>query len=106
MASQTTSPPRSPTAHYQAPSLPNSPLPKRLKSDHSVTATTASAAMPEAIPTVTTGISTAPPLLIRKLSPKARTPTRGSAFAAGYDLYSAHDITIPARGKAMVDTDF
>jgi dUTP pyrophosphatase len=61
--------------------------------------------MPEAIPTVTTGISTAPPLLIKKLSPKARTPTRGSAFAAGYDLYSAQDITIPARGKAMVDTD-
>jgi len=39
------------------------------------------------------------------MSDKARAPTRGSAFAAGYDLYSAHDTTIPARGKAMVDTD-
>lgn len=46
-----------------------------------------------------------PPLLIKKLSPTARTPTRGSAFAAGYDLYSAKPCTIPARGKALVDTD-
>jgi dUTP pyrophosphatase len=102
-----TSPPRSPTTRHQAPSLPNSPLPKRPKSDHSSVTTMTSAAMPEAVPTpsVTTDISAAPPLLIKKLSPKARTPTRGSAFAAGYDLYSAHDITIPAKGKAMVDTD-
>src|SRR5277367_4082288 len=102
-----TSPPRSPTTHHQAPSLPNSPLPKRPKSDHSSVTTTTPAAMSEAVPTpsVTTDISAAPPLLIKKLSPKARTPTRGSAFAAGYDLYGAHDITIPARGKALVDTD-
>lgn len=47
----------------------------------------------------------APPLLIKKLSEKARLPTRGSAFAAGYDLYAAKETTIPARGKALVDTD-
>lgn len=29
---------------------------------------------------------------------------RGSAFAAGYDLYGAKDVTIPGRGKALVDT--
>ncbi|KAL2133914.1 hypothetical protein VTI74DRAFT_1388 [Chaetomium olivicolor] len=46
-----------------------------------------------------------PPLLIKKLSDKARLPTRGSAFAAGYDLYAAQDTTIPARGKALVETD-
>ncbi|EMR71696.1 putative deoxyuridine 5 -triphosphate nucleotidohydrolase protein [Eutypa lata UCREL1] len=46
-----------------------------------------------------------PPLLIKKLSDKARLPTRGSAFAAGYDLYAAKETTIPARGKALVDTD-
>ncbi|KAK3310513.1 dUTPase-like protein [Chaetomium strumarium] len=46
-----------------------------------------------------------PPLLIKKLSDKARLPTRGSAFAAGYDLYASQDATIPARGKAMVETD-
>ncbi|PWW78818.1 dUTP diphosphatase [Tuber magnatum] len=44
-------------------------------------------------------------LRIRKTSSKARIPTRGSALAAGYDLYSARDTTIPTRGKALVDTD-
>ncbi|VDC06160.1 unnamed protein product [Peniophora sp. CBMAI 1063] len=43
-------------------------------------------------------------LLIKRLSEKARLPTRGSALAAGYDLYSAEEKTIPARGKALVDT--
>ena len=47
----------------------------------------------------------APALLIKKLSPKATTPTRGSAFAAGYDLYSAHQTTVPAKGKTLVDTE-
>lgn len=46
-----------------------------------------------------------PALLIKKLSDKARLPTRGSAFAAGYDLYASQDTTIPARGKALVETD-
>jgi dUTP pyrophosphatase len=46
-----------------------------------------------------------PPLLVKKLSDTARLPTRGSAFAAGYDVYASKDITIPARGKALVDTD-
>ncbi|KAI6151801.1 dUTP pyrophosphatase [Pisolithus tinctorius] len=45
-----------------------------------------------------------PQLLVKRLSDKARLPTRGSALAAGYDLYSAEDKVIPARGKAMVDT--
>lgn len=45
------------------------------------------------------------PLQIKKLSEKGRLPTRGSAFAAGYDIYAARDTTIPARGKALVDTD-
>ncbi|KAK4132498.1 dUTP pyrophosphatase [Trichocladium antarcticum] len=52
-----------------------------------------------------TAMQQAPALLIKKLSDKARLPTRGSAFAAGYDLYAARDTTIPARGKALVDTD-
>ncbi|KAI0316119.1 dUTP diphosphatase [Amylostereum chailletii] len=43
-------------------------------------------------------------LLIKRLSEKARLPTRGSALAAGYDLYSSEDKVIPARGKALVDT--
>jgi len=52
-----------------------------------------------------TDISSQPPLLIKKLSDKARLPTRGSAFAAGYDIYAAKDTLIPARGKALVDTE-
>ncbi|KAK4659515.1 Deoxyuridine 5'-triphosphate nucleotidohydrolase [Podospora pseudocomata] len=46
-----------------------------------------------------------PSLQVKKLSSTARLPTRGSAFAAGYDLYASKDTTIPARGKALVDTD-
>lgn len=34
-----------------------------------------------------------------------RAPTRGSAGAAGYDLYSARDVLVPARGKALVKLD-
>lgn len=60
-------------------------------------------------------------LLIKRHSDKARLPTRGSALAAGYDLYryvpdasnriagcsqtgSAETKVIPAHGKALVDT--
>jgi len=50
-------------------------------------------------------LSASPPLLVKKLSDKAKTPTRGSAFAAGYDIYSAKECTIPKRGKGLVDTD-
>lgn len=45
------------------------------------------------------------PLHVKKLSPQGRLPTRGSAFAAGYDVYAARDTVVPARGKALVDTD-
>lgn len=45
-----------------------------------------------------------PPLLVKKLVESAKAPTRGSAFAAGYDLYSAKETVIPAKGKGMVDT--
>jgi dUTP pyrophosphatase len=44
-------------------------------------------------------------LHVAKLSDKAILPTKGSKSAAGYDLYSAYDCTIPARGKALVKTD-
>lgn len=50
-------------------------------------------------------VEAAPALLIKKLSDKARLPTRGSAFAAGYDLYAARDTVVPSRGKVLVDTD-
>ncbi|XP_069101796.1 deoxyuridine 5'-triphosphate nucleotidohydrolase, mitochondrial-like [Argopecten irradians] len=44
-------------------------------------------------------------LRFAKLTENAFTPTRGSKLAAGYDLYSAYDYTIPARQKQIVKTD-
>ncbi|GMI91249.1 DUTP-PYROPHOSPHATASE-LIKE 1 [Hibiscus trionum] len=44
-------------------------------------------------------------LKVKKLSEKAVLPSRGSALAAGYDLSSATDTTVPARGKALIPTD-
>ncbi|ASC55519.1 dUTPase-like protein [Seal parapoxvirus] len=46
-----------------------------------------------------------PVLRVVRLSASATLPTRGSALAAGCDLYSAHDCTVPARGRAVVFTD-
>ena len=40
-----------------------------------------------------------------KASDKACTPTKGSLFAAGYDLYSAVDEIIKPWGKAIISTD-
>ena len=44
-------------------------------------------------------------LFVVKLSDKAILPTRGSAQAAGYDLYSAVNVSIPPHQKAIVKTD-
>lgn len=44
-------------------------------------------------------------LKIYKRSENATTPTKGSALAAGYDLYSSEKSLVPARGQAMVATD-
>ncbi|EFJ25556.1 hypothetical protein SELMODRAFT_232059 [Selaginella moellendorffii] len=44
-------------------------------------------------------------LLVKKLSACAILPSRGSALAAGYDLSSAYDSVVPARGKALIQTD-
>ncbi|GLC34797.1 hypothetical protein PLESTM_000241000 [Pleodorina starrii] len=44
-------------------------------------------------------------LLVKKLSDKATLPKRGSAGAAGYDLASAEETVVPARGKVLVKTD-
>jgi len=43
-------------------------------------------------------------LLVKRHSDKAKLPTRGSALAAGYDLYSAEKKVVPAHGKALIDT--
>ncbi|KAJ0406929.1 hypothetical protein ATCC90586_000190 [Pythium insidiosum] len=44
-------------------------------------------------------------LRVKKLTDAAIVPTQGSALAAGFDLSSAYDAVIPARGKGLVKTD-
>lgn len=44
-------------------------------------------------------------LRFAKLSEHAFAPVKGSVKAAGFDLKSAYDIVVPARGKAIVKTD-
>ncbi|XP_033331988.1 deoxyuridine 5'-triphosphate nucleotidohydrolase [Megalopta genalis] len=44
-------------------------------------------------------------LKFAKLTDKAFAPMRGSKHAAGYDLRSAYEYTVPAKGKELVKTD-
>jgi dUTP pyrophosphatase len=44
-------------------------------------------------------------LFFKKLSEKAIIPQKGSKFAAGYDLHSAVDIIVPAKGKELIKTN-
>lgn len=43
-------------------------------------------------------------LLVKRLTDRAKIPTKGSAFAAGYDLYAAENATIPAKGRQLIGT--
>lgn len=63
------------------------------------------AASPPAKRVKTVEMSSEPALQVKKLSATARLPTRGSDFAAGYDLYASKETVIPARGKVLVSTD-
>ena len=44
-------------------------------------------------------------LKVKLLSPEAKLPSKGSSLAAGYDLSSAQQLTIPVNGRALVQTD-
>ncbi|XP_073103369.1 deoxyuridine 5'-triphosphate nucleotidohydrolase-like [Elaeis guineensis] len=46
-----------------------------------------------------------PLLKVKKLSQNAVLPSRASPLSAGYDLSSAAEAKVPARGKALVPTD-
>jgi len=100
-----------PVAELQSPIT--SPLPKRTKTAHKPSnsisngtmASIANTSEPTNVPVAVTRVQDGPHLLIKKLSDKAKLPTRGSAFAAGYDLYAAKETTIPSRGKGLVNTD-
>lgn len=93
-------------------SPPTSPPAKRVKTDQTPLSPGGTTSIPSHTiatlatedPKMAAAVQT-PRLLVKKLSDKARLPTRGSAFAAGYDVYAAKETTIPARGKALVDTD-
>ncbi len=43
-------------------------------------------------------------LLFKKLTDKAIIPKKGSKHAAGYDIHSSVDMTIPAKEKGLVKT--
>ena len=44
-------------------------------------------------------------LKVKLLSPKGQLPVKGSNLAAGYDLSSAQELTIPVNGRATIQTD-
>ncbi|CEL06218.1 Putative DUTPase (Dut), putaive [Aspergillus calidoustus] len=103
MTKETTPPPQeSTTSTHEPPSLPASPLAKRTKPN--TTETTITSTMGSNGTSIPGAAPPAQSLLVKKLAPSARAPTRGSAFAAGYDLYAAKEAVIPAKGKALVDT--
>ncbi|KAL4979466.1 DUTPase Dut [Aspergillus desertorum] len=110
MPKETTTPPpqettRTTSTAHEPPSLPASPLAKRPKPSYTITTSTTSPfKMTSTNTTAPTASTPTPALLVKKLTPTARAPTRGSAFAAGYDLYAAKEIVIPAKGKGLVDT--
>ena len=60
---------------------------------------------PQIAPSVAAAAATEQQLQVLLLSEHAKAPSKGSAYAAGHDLYSARDMTIPARGRALVPTD-
>lgn len=63
--------------------------------------------VPAKVPKITNGTNEKNRVILRfsKLTENAFTPTRGSSEAAGYDLHSAYDYTIPAQGKMVALTD-
>jgi dUTP pyrophosphatase len=44
-------------------------------------------------------------LSVKLMSPNAQIPTYGSGYAAGLDVYSAYDYTIPSHTRMMINTD-
>lgn len=42
---------------------------------------------------------------IKLLSPNGKVPTQARAGDAGYDLYAAHEVAIPAGARALIKTD-
>ncbi|KAF2221743.1 dUTPase-like protein [Elsinoe ampelina] len=120
-------PVETPTIERSPPTSPASPPHKRTKviepasnfsvasilNDDKAPTPTPSTVFPPLSPSAIPAISHLPPmathapapLQIQLLSTTARPPTRGSALAAGYDIYASRPASIPARGRALVSTD-
>ena len=45
------------------------------------------------------------PLIVKKMNILGTVPVRGSARAAGYDLFAAYDYTVAARDRCLVSTN-
>ncbi len=41
----------------------------------------------------------------KRVTDNGKEPTRGSKYAAGYDLFSAYEYVVPPLGKEMIKTD-
>ena len=50
-------------------------------------------------------VSSSPKIRVVRLTENAILPTPGSTWAAGLDLYSAYNLTVPAQGLVSVVTD-
>ncbi|KAK1090173.1 Deoxyuridine 5'-triphosphate nucleotidohydrolase, partial [Friedmanniomyces endolithicus] len=117
-----------PNVTHEIPSLPSSPQPKRTKyTEPAAPHLSVAAILNDAAPTPTPQTTFQPPtmaepralpsmppislepppptLQVKLLAPSAKAPTRGSAYAAGCDLYASKATVVPARGKVLVDTD-
>ncbi|KAK9241351.1 dUTPase-like protein [Lipomyces kononenkoae] len=57
------------------------------------------------IPSLPAAVSSTPVLQVKLLSDKAKVPTRGSALAAGYDIYGVEDYLIKAQDRGVIETD-
>lgn len=55
--------------------------------------------------TVEKKLKTADELKVFLRSENATVPTKGSALAAGYDLYASESGNIPAHGQSLISTD-
>jgi len=53
----------------------------------------------------TTNADDANRLYVTKLSPHAVIPTRATSESAGYNLHSAHEVTLPLHATMKVPTD-
>ena len=52
-----------------------------------------------------TMVNKAAVLKFAKITDKAYAPMKGSKYAAGFDLRSAYEYVVPARGKELIKTD-